>query len=137
MKHSSASVLLLVIIGLGGCAIAGTFSPMQSYQVRDSIKLESPRQDLLDVATDAGTGLGMRVNVRSIDRVMLIQKNSFGETYFTGKHTAFQITAIPAKDGTEIVFDTTASGNYDSATKAGAEAFSQRFKAAVLERLKR
>jgi hypothetical protein len=132
----AASILALAVLAISGCAIAGTFSPMQSFQVRDSVRIDPPRSDLLDVATDAGQALGMRVNVRSVDRVMLIQQSSFGETYFTGKHTAFQITALPARDGASLVFDTGVSGNYGTATKAAAEDFSAKYKAALAERLK-
>jgi len=142
-KDRITSILVITTVAtlialLTGCApgvfIGGT---PRTYTERDSVILETPRPDILDIATEVGKSIGL--NPQSQSREMLMLSNSgVGSSMATGltgfvNMVTMTISLVENQQKLDIQTQVTTNKGH---AREKAERFSNEFKSKLLEKLK-
>ena len=130
-------VLVTVLVLLGGCAEVGLLSKQQTFNGVDSILLDSPREDILDVI--AAVGENMKYDVSSLDkdaREITLSSNSSGiELIGIGKESNSQLAISITNEWEKINIRIFVNGNFGTGNQNTANEILNTFKERLSEQL--
>ncbi len=138
-KTTQAIGILALSFMLVGCAEIGIFgSKNQSFSGTDSIVLDQPKVDILDVIADVGKS--MKFDVSAIDKnagqITLSAGASFGTTMLIGKMQQSSLTVTIADGGKKLGITVFVMGNFGTGDQEAADKLVADFKARLAERLR-
>lgn len=134
-----ATMGIFFVVMLVGCAEIGLFgSRQQSFTGKDSLLLQNPRSDILDVIAEVGKSMGYSVSAldKEANTVSLSSSSSMFTTFLIGKmsRTTFQISS---KDrGKKLDIEVFVVGNFGTGGQEAAMKLINDFKAKLLEKIK-
>ena len=142
MKRKWAiSLLLTAVLWIAGCMEAGMISQTQTFNGRDSLTLETPKENILDIITEVGKSMGFRVSQLSKgDNVMppmitLSSQSSMMGTMLIGSMSGSDLTVMIQEGGKKIDISISAYGNFGSGGQEAATKIMDDFKSRLLQRL--
>ncbi|MDE2179459.1 MAG: hypothetical protein KGJ40_01230 [candidate division NC10 bacterium] len=129
---------ICIALTLAGCGEIGMMaSETQSFHGKDSITLQIPRSDILDVIAEVGKSLGY--NVSSLDREAGTISLSSGASLFTGvmigkiNNSTLQISSI--EGGKKLGINVSLMGNFGTGDQEAATNLVGDFKAKLLQKI--
>ena len=136
-KMSNIVIGICISLILVGCAGIGIISKMQTFTGRDSITLQAPRPDILDVVAEVGKSLGY--DVSGLDReagtISLSSKSSMFTGVMIGKTNFSTLTISSEEGGKKLGIRVVLGGNFGTGGQEAATRLVEDFKAELLKKI--
>jgi len=144
MKNAARFIYRVGILGIlifssVGCGLGLMVSPMESAMISDSVSLENPKPNILDIVADVGKSLGYDVTMRMnapFPMIGLGTNSSPLAGAIIGKATDIGIQVTVQNSGKTLNIVTTATGNLGTGGEEVATKVTSEFKEKLLEKLK-
>lgn len=134
-----AGVLGIYILIITGCfgGFGQAFSPRSSFSLRDSMLLQNPFPNTLEVIAEVGESLGYRVTAldKEAGSISLLAGSGFFEHAMIGKMNAIIITVHSKEEGKRLEYVVSVSGNFGTGGQEQAMKVINEFKAKLLEKV--
>ena len=137
-KANPAVGILAVVVLLAGCAEVGFLgSKNQTFRTTDSMLLDTPRADILDLVADVGKS--MKFDVSAIDKntgsITLSSSAAFATTVLIGKMNNSNLKVTIQDGGKKLDIWLFIMGNFGTGGQEAAEKLVNDFKTRLRERL--
>jgi len=131
----SAVGLTFSVLLLGGCAAAGFFTPIETFDTSERLELAVARLDVLDLVAAVGKDLGY--SVTSLDRaagmIGLTSETSRALTFLVGKAGSVNLNITTS--GKTVAINLWAIGNFGAASQDAATQILNEFKGRLIAAL--
>lgn len=130
-------LLIGVTLALSGCMEVSLLSKDKSFMGHDSMVIDPPRKDILDVIADVGKS--MKLDVSALDRasgtITLESGIKTLEFIGIGKASTSDLTIATSEGGKKLDIQVLVTGNFGTGGQKAADKLVNAFKAKLKERL--
>mgnify|MGYP001610262669 CR=1 FL=1 len=129
---------IYISLTLVGCGTVGMMaSDAQTFTGKDSITLQTPRSDILDVVAEVGKSLGLTVTGldKEAGTIHLSSGASFFTTMMIGKMNSSTLIISSQEGGRKLAVQVHVTGNFGTGGQEGAASLVGDFKAKLLQKI--
>ena len=129
---------LITAMLMTGCGVIGGFSKIETFNGKDSLKLDVPRQDILDVISAVGKSLNYKISYLDRERniIGLTNESSQAAAGLIGSANMSRLTITVKNEGRILDIDVLVGGNFGKGGEDRGTAVVTEFKDKLLAYIK-